>query len=130
MFRNYFKIAWRNLSNNKAYSAINILGLALGMAVTLIISLWVQKQYSWNSFLPDYKNIYQVKLNHTTEGSVLTIASANLPLADVLRKDIPEIKYVAETDRNDQHGLVVGDTRLYQRGMRVGNDFLKIFQYP
>jgi predicted permease len=130
MLRNYFKIAWRNLLNNKAYSAINILGLALGMAVTLIIGLWVYKQYSWNSFLPDYKNIYEVKLNHTIEGSVRTVASANLPLADALRRDIPEIKYVVVTDGDDQHGLMVGDTRLYQRGKSVGGDFLKLFQYP
>src|SRR5439155_7548643 len=100
---------WRNAVNNKVYSAINILGLATGMAVTLIIALWVYKQYSYNRFLPGYQNIYQVKLNHRSEGSTLTTASANLPLADALRKDIPEIKYVAETDWNDNHGLLVGD---------------------
>lgn len=130
MFRNYFKIAWRNMLNNKVYSAINILGLATGMAVTLIIALWVNKQYSYNRFLPGYKNAYQVKLNHSTEGSTLTTASANLPLADALRKDIPEIKYVAVTDVSDQHSLLAGNTKLYQQGMRVGADFLKILPYP
>jgi putative ABC transport system permease protein len=130
MLRNYFKIAWRNMINNKVYSAINILGLATGMAVTMIIALWVHKQYSYNRFLPGYKNVYEVKLNHTVEGSVRTIASANLPLANVLRKEIPEIKYVAETDGNSQHSLMVGDKKLYLPGMRVGADFLKILQYP
>ena len=45
MFRNYFKTAWRSLLKNKAYSALNILGLAIGMAVALIIGLWVYDQY-------------------------------------------------------------------------------------
>ena len=130
MLRNYIKIAWRSIVNNKIYSAINTLGLAAGMAVTLIIALWVYKEYSSNRFLPGYQNAYQVKLNHTIEGSVRTMNGASLPLADVLRKDIPEIKYVASTDWCDKHGLMVDDAKLFPRGMRVGNDFLKILQYP
>ena len=130
MLRNYIKTAWRNIVNNKIYSAINMLGLAAGMAVTLIIALWVYKEYSSNRFLPGYQNTYQVKLNHTIEGSVRTMNGASLPLADLLRKDIPEIKYVASTDWCDKHGLMVGDAKLFLRGMRVENDFLKILQYP
>ena len=48
MFRNYFKTAWRNLVTNKVYSALNILGLATGMGVALIIGLWVFYQYSYD----------------------------------------------------------------------------------
>ena len=51
MFKNYFKTAWRSLLKNKAYSALNILGLATGMAVALIIGLWVYSQYSYDKFL-------------------------------------------------------------------------------
>ncbi|HEV8273046.1 MAG TPA: ABC transporter permease [Chitinophagaceae bacterium] len=130
MIKNYFKIAWRNIINNKVYSAINIFGLAIGMAVTLIIALWVYQEFSYNRFLPNYKTIYQVRLNHNIEGSINTMNTVSLPLGDVLRKEIPEIKYVAETDWNDNHSLMVGETKLYLKGMRTGNDFLKIFQYP
>ena len=57
MFKNYFKTAWRSLQKNKAYSALNILGLATGMAVALLIGLWVYYQYSYDKFLPGYKQV-------------------------------------------------------------------------
>ena len=116
MIKNYLKIAFRSILNNKAYSAINILGLALGMAVTLIIALWVHKEYSYNRFLPNYKSVYQVRLNHNIEGNINTMNAVSLSLADVLRKEIPEIKYVAETDWNDNHSLMVDQTKLNLKG--------------
>ncbi len=64
MFRNYFKTAWRNLLRNKAYSAINVFGLAAGIAVTLLIGLWVFHQYSYNEFLPDHERLYRVQRNY------------------------------------------------------------------
>jgi AraC-like DNA-binding protein len=59
MFRNYLKIAWRNMLYNKGYSALNIVGLAAGMAVALLIGLWVTDQYSYDHFLPNYKQLYR-----------------------------------------------------------------------
>jgi putative ABC transport system permease protein len=130
MFRNYLKTAWRNLVNNKAYSALNILGLATGMAVALLIGLWVYYQLSYDRFLPDYSNQYQVKMNVMVDGITRTQDAVSLPLADVLRKEIPGVKYVVESDWNESHGLVVGDKKLYLNGAQVGGDFLKMFQYP
>ena len=60
MFRNYLKIAWRNLLKNKGYSLINIGGLALGMAVTLIIGLWMYDELSHNSYFQNKDKIAQV----------------------------------------------------------------------
>ena len=57
MIKNYFKIAWRNLHKNKAYSAINIGGLALGMAVTLIIALWVNDELTYNNYFKNHAQI-------------------------------------------------------------------------
>lgn len=131
MFRNYFKIAWRNLKNNKVYSALNIVGLAAGMAVALLIALWVFNEYSYDRFLPDGDQLYQVKVNFTSKHSGKRTQNAlALPLADAMRKDYPEIKYVAESDWNSTHGLMVGDKKLYLDGSAVGTDFLKMFQFP
>jgi putative ABC transport system permease protein len=130
MFENYFKTAWRSLLKNKAYSTLNILGLATGMAVALIIGLWVYYQYSYDRFLPDSKSIYQVYYRTTQNGQVYTQKSVSYPLADVLKRDIPEIKYVARTDWMGSHSLVAGDKKLYTAGAMAGSDFLKIFQYP
>ncbi len=133
MFRNYLKIAWRNTLHNKIYSMLNIVGLAAGMAVALLIGLWVVNQYSYDRFLPGYKQLYQVEMNLTSQhNGTSTQTSIALPLTDVLKKEIPGIQYVAEADNVGRmnHGLLVGDKKLYLGGGAVGVDFFKIFQYP
>jgi putative ABC transport system permease protein len=130
MIKNYLKIAWRNILSNKIYSALNILGLAAGMAVALIIGLWVQFEYSFDRFLPNYEQLYQVRRNFNSNGETLTFSSTSLKLADALRNSIPEIEYVAESDWGDSHGLMVGDKKIYLNGAQTGGDFLKMFQYP
>ncbi len=133
MFRNYLKIAWRNLTGNKVYSGLNIAGLAAGMAVALLIGLWVVNQYSYDRFLPGYQQLYQVEMNLTSQhNGTTTQTSIALPLTDVLKKEIPGIKYVVEADNvgHMNHGLLVGDKKLYLGGGAAGADFFKIFQYP
>lgn len=132
MIKNYLKIAWRNILNNKVYSAINILGLAAGMAVALIIGLWVVNEFSYDKFLPNYKQLYQVEVHFTTQQDEHTQAAVAIPLAEVLRKQIPGIKHVAETDWVgwQWHDLLVGNKKLYLGGGAAHPDFLKIFQYP
>ncbi len=133
MLKNYLKIAWRNIVNNKVYSAINILGLAAGMAVALLIALWVVNEYSYDKFFPNYQQLYQVELNFTSQhdGEHTQVALA-VPLADVLRKEVPGIKHVAETDwvGMQWHDLLVGEKKLYIPGGAVHPDFIKMFQYP
>ncbi|WP_114938002.1 ABC transporter permease [Mucilaginibacter endophyticus] len=128
MLRNYLKIAWRNVLNNKAYTAINVLGLAAGMAVALMIALWVANEYSYDRFLPDADRVYQVRRNFNSNGETLTFSSTSLKLSDVLHT-IPEVEYVATTDWTGTHGLMVGDKKLSISGIQAGNEFLKIFSY-
>jgi len=129
MLINYFKTAWRNILRSKWYSVLNILGLATGMAVTLLIGLWVYDQYSYDKFLPDYQRIYQVKSNYSMNGGIGTENSTPTKLADVLRVEFPDIEFVAETDWFSSHGLKVADKKLYSNGGQVQEDFLKIFQF-
>ena len=130
MFRNYLKIAWRNMLHNKVYSALNIAGLATGMAVALLIGLWISSQYAYNRFLPGYDQLYQVKLNFYHSGEIHTQSGAPVPLMEDLRKNYPEVQYASETDWGGQHSLVIGDKKLDPFGYTVGADFLKIFPYP
>ena len=130
MIRNYFKIAWRNIIRSKGYSALNILGLATGMAVALLIGLWVYNEYSYDKFLPNYQQVYRVKRNFDSNGDTLTFNTTSLKLANALRNEVPEIEYVAESDWMGEHGLMVGDKKLYVSGGQSGSDFLKMFQYP
>lgn len=129
MIRNYFKIAWRNLLNNKVYSALNILGLSAGMAVALLIALWVNYQYSYDKFIPKQSQLYQVRRNFNSNGDTLTFSSTSLMLADALR-NTPGVEHIAECDGSAEHGLVVGNNKLFPIGLQVGGDFLKMFRYP
>src|SRR6476659_1366189 len=113
MFKNYLTTAWRSLQKNKAYSALNILGLATGTGVALIIGLWVYYQYSFDKFLPDYKQVYQVRRNFYGNGDTMTYGGTSLKLVNVLRSQVPEIQYVAETDGFGMHGLMVADKKFY-----------------
>ncbi len=129
MLRNYFKTAWRSIKRGRSYSALNIFGLATGMAVALIIGLWVYNQYAFDRFLSNYKRIYQVRRNFYGNGDTMTYGGTSLKLADALRNQIPEIESVAETDGGSQHGLVVRDRKLYSQGEQVAADFLTMFPY-
>jgi hypothetical protein len=80
------------------------------------------------NFFPITSN-YIGQRNFNSNGDTLTFRTTTLKLADVLRKEIPEIEYVAESDWMNAHGLLVGDKKFYMRGARIGSDFLKMFQY-
>jgi len=85
MFKNYLKIAWRNLHKNKGYSAINIGGLALGMAVTLIIGLWIEDELSNNDYFSKKDKIAQVFQSQTFNDQTVTGPAIPRPLEKALR---------------------------------------------
>src|SRR5678815_2867879 len=98
MIKNYFKVAFRNIIRTIGYSTLNVLGLAIGIAVALLIGLWVYYQRSFDKFLPGYESIYRVQRNFDSNGDTLTFLTTSLKLADALQKQIPEIEFVAESD--------------------------------
>lgn len=130
MIKNYFKTAWRSLVNNKVYSLLNILGLATGMAVALLIGLWVYYQFSYDRFLPGYRQAYQVRYRTYSNGEAGTQTSVSYPLAEVIKKDVQGIQYVVRTGWTSSHGLVAGDKKVFSGGLMAGHDFLKVFQFP
>jgi len=86
MFKNYLKIAWRNTTRNKASSLINISGLAVGMAVAMLIGLWIWDEVSFNKFNANYDRIVQVLANKHVGGGISTQASQPFPLSATLRE--------------------------------------------
>ena len=85
MIKNYFKIALRNLQENKVYSFINITGLATGMAVAMLIGLWIWDELSFNSYHQNHAKLAQVMLNQTDKGMTYTGGTIAMPLGDALR---------------------------------------------
>lgn len=129
MFNNYFKTAWRNLLHNKAYSLLNIFGLATGMAVALLIGLWAYYQYSFDRFLPGYQQLYQIRYRTHVNGVTGQTMATALPLGEVMKKNMPGIEYAVTTDWTAVHSLATGEKKLSLAGTMVGEDFLKMFGY-
>src|ERR1700735_3038147 len=85
MIRNYFRIALRGLVKNRVYSFINILGLAIGMAVVMLIGLWMRDELSYNKEFPNYDRIVRVMVTHTHGNDTRTGATTPMPLTGDMR---------------------------------------------
>lgn len=117
MIKNYFKTAWRNIIKNKAHSFINIVGLSVGMAVAIMIGLWIYDELSYDKDNPGYGNIARVIQNVTNNGEVQTWTNVPYPLANVLRKEYSaDFKYIAMCGGNDNHIVTLDDKKLTKWG--------------
>lgn len=117
MLLNYIKIAWRNLVKSKAYSAINIGGLALGMAVTILIGLWIWDELSFDKYHANYDRIARVMQHQSFNGEIGTQFSNPAVLAQEIRSKYPnDFKYVLQSSWNFQHTLAVGQKKLLKTG--------------
>src|SRR5207244_403753 len=95
MFKNYLTIGWRNLVKNKAHTLINITGLSVGMAVAMLIGLWIWDELSYNKNFDNYDRIVQVWQNQTFNGVVNAQTAIPIPLGYKLREDFKhDFKYV------------------------------------
>ncbi len=129
MFKNYFKIAWRNLIKNKTFSLINILGLSLGMACSLLIMLWVKDELKMDRFHTNDSRLFYVMENQHYSGAINTYASTPALLAENITKDIPEIEKASQLLWETQPVFKVGDTFDNEKGRYVQGDFLSMFSF-
>lgn len=117
MLRNYLTIAWRNLIKNKVLSLINIGGLAVGMAVVMLISLWVLDEVSFDKYHANYHHIAEVGQNVTNNGEVKTSFQVPYPLATALRQNYgSDFKFVAMSTLPRDYILGLGDKKLTEQG--------------
>ncbi len=101
MFKNYFKTAWRNLTRNKSYAAINVTGLTIGIAACLLIFLVVQYETSFDNFHANKDRIYRVVNVFNGPDGVKPGSGTQIPLADGLRAEFPQLTNVASIMLND-----------------------------
>jgi putative ABC transport system permease protein len=127
MFKNYFKIAWRNLVKNKVYSFINIAGLASGMAVAMIIGLWIYDEASANRHFKNYDTIYQVMMHQTFDGTRYSQHALPFPIGEELKSKYPDFKGVAMCDWGSQHSLIYGEKKFNKFGHFIGEDAVNMF---
>lgn len=113
MFKNYIKIAFRNLLKNKVYSLINISGLAIGMTATILIALWINDELSYNGDFENRNTIAQVYQSQTANGVTGTGQAIPRPLEFVLRKDYKDnFKHIVMSSWNNTRYLQYGDKNL------------------
>jgi len=130
MIKNYFKIAWRNLIRNKTFSSINILGLALGMACSLLIMLWITDERSVDAFHANGKQLYQVYERNFFDGKIEANYPTQALLAEELKRVIPEIKNASSLEWNTMNTFEAGDKIDKMDGSFAGEDFFSMFSYP
>ncbi len=118
MIKNYFKTAWRNLGKGKMHSFINIVGLSIGMAVAILISLWMYDELSFDKNFQNYDRIAQVIQNVTNNGEVQTWTSVPYPLAEEIRKKYgSDFKHVAMAVNAGDRILSFQEKKLKENGM-------------
>ncbi len=127
MLLNYLKIALRNLLRNKVYSFINIAGLAVGMAVAMLIGLWIYDEVSANKHHKNYETLYQVKMHQTFDGHRGTQDALPYPIGVELKTKYPDFKGVAMCDWGMKSPLALGTKRLLKEGHFLGEDGVDMF---
>ncbi len=127
MIKNYFKIAWRNLVKNKVYSFINVAGLATGMAVAMIIGLWIYDEVSANKHFKNYNTLYQVMMYQNFDGKRGTQQALPFPMGEELKAKYPDFKGVAMCDWGNSHSLIYGDKKISKTGHFMGEEAVSMF---
>ena len=130
MIKNYLKIAWRNIWKNKVFSAINIIGLSVGMAACIVIMLFVSYEKSFDNF--HTKNIYRLNEVQTigAEGATQKVALSMFPMGPTLRQEFPEIKNFTRVHWVTKYQLTQNEKKIFvPQAFFVDSTFLKIFDF-
>jgi len=131
MIKNYLKVAWRNLWKNKVFSAINIIGLAVGMAACIVIMLFVHYEKSFDNFQPDH--IYRLNEVQTigSQGATQKVALSMFPMGPTMHQEFPEIKSFTRVHWTDKYQMTQKEKKIFlTQSYFVDSAFLKIFNFP
>jgi putative ABC transport system permease protein len=131
MFKNYFKIAFRNLWKNKTYNFLNITGLALGIASAALIFLWMENEATYNHNVEKHNYLYKVYENQTHD-NVSTFLATSGPIAAGLKAEIPGIKNTARLSFNQQLKIVfgLGDKTFNEQGYYADSSIFSMLTLP
>ena len=129
MFKNYLKIAWRNLKKHKAYTAINLIGLIVAFSSSILIFLAAYFDLSFDGFHTNSKNIYRTLNQVQTAEGVRYGSSMAYPLAPTLKSEFSEVKYAARLKYGS--GAIRYNGKDYNKLIYTTDpDFLKMFSFP
>ncbi|MFC1555797.1 ABC transporter permease [candidate division KSB1 bacterium] len=114
MFKNYLKIAVRNLMRKKVHSFINISGLAVGLASCLLILLYIRFELSYDTYHKDAERIFRIAFKSITKYGIHELPSVPLPLLPVIEDNCPLIEYGARLSRSNSSIVIYEDKTFYE----------------
>ncbi len=132
MLKNYLKIAWRNLVKNKGFTAINIIGLSMGLGCFIIIGMYVADELSYDRYNEKAERIYRINSDLRFGGTDLNMAVSADPMGAILKKDYPQVEqYVRFYDSNDAKLIKKGDEFIKEgKVTHVDSTLFKVFTLP
>lgn len=130
MLKNYFKIAWRSLAKNKISSFINISGLAVGLAVSILITIAVLDLVSYDKFHQNMPNIYSLMNTYKVGGDIGVGTSLPGPLAADVKANLPEVQRIARFAGGGQTLISTGDKGVYETAVFVEPDYFRMMTFP
>ncbi|GAB3895795.1 ABC transporter permease [Spirosoma agri] len=131
MLQNYIKIAWRNLVRNRAFSAINIAGLAIGLATCLLISLFILDELSYDRFNEKADRIVRVIFRGSSAGGKMNEAHVMPPTAQALKADYPEVEEATRIRMGGAPFITYGDKTFRDGSIAyVDSNFFQVFTLP
>lgn len=130
MLVHFFKTALRSFRKQKLYAVINVTGLALGMACSLLIALWVKDELAYDRFYPDRNQLYQVKYNGTHEGKIFTNPATPGPMAAALTGEVPGVAVSTRISWEQDLLITVQQKAARETGIKATADFFKVFAVP
>ncbi|MBC7850714.1 MAG: ABC transporter permease [Chitinophagaceae bacterium] len=132
MLRNYFKTAWRTLTRNKFYTAINIAGLTFGLSCFLLIGLYLFDELTYDNQHRKGDRIYRLVEHKTANGEATTIAAGSYNLAEQSKTQIPGVENTTRLERIGRANLINPDNPVnFQETVTIADDqFLSVFDFP
>lgn len=131
MLRNYFLTALRNFSRQRVFSLINVLGLSVGLACSLLIILWIQDELSYDQFHEDKSQLFSVmRSSYYTNGEVYTWSAIPMPLAEALENDYPEVTHAMLYSFPLTQVFANGDKVIRESGRYVDPRLFEVFSFP
>ncbi len=129
MFKNYFKIAIRNLLKNKLHTGINLIGLSLGIGVSILILFFVQHEISFDSFHSESDQIFRMKRYEKIDGEFRDSYSTPAITAPTVKAEFPEIEKVTRMIAGGAQAYITDENTEFQTFLMVSDSFLDIFDF-
>ncbi len=129
MFRNFLQTAWRQLLKNKLYSLINLAGLAVGMAVAMLLGIWVVDELTFNNWHSNHQQLARILSIETANGDITVANAASVPMEAALRSGYSTAFKDMALTAEGGHVLAVGDKKIGQWGMWAEPAFPTIFTF-